>query len=63
MVNNEGDYIVEFSPFLDDEGKPVILEEKKKEPENVQQPTTPAKTDSAPAETVKPTETKAETQP
>lgn len=39
LVNNEGDYIVEFSPFLDDEGKPVILEEKKKEIENVQQPT------------------------
>lgn len=39
LVNNEGDYIVEFSPFLDDEGKPVILEDKKKEPENVQQPT------------------------
>lgn len=42
LVNNEGDYIVEFSPFLDDEGKPVILEDKKKEPENVQQPTEPA---------------------
>jgi len=39
LVNTEGDYIVEFSPFLDDEGKPVILEDKKKEPENVQQPT------------------------
>ena len=61
LVNNEGDYIVEFSPSLDDEGKPVILDENKKEPENVQQPTTPPKIDSVPAEVVQPTETKVET--
>lgn len=27
LVNQEGDYIVEFSPFLDDDGKPVVVDE------------------------------------
>jgi hypothetical protein len=31
LVDQEGDYIVEFSPFLDDEGKPVIVEDQQKE--------------------------------
>ena len=26
VVDEQGDYVVEFSPFLDDEGKPVVLE-------------------------------------
>lgn len=26
LVDKEGDYIIEFTPFLDDEGKPIILE-------------------------------------
>lgn len=26
LVDQEGDYIVEFSPFLDDEGKPIIIQ-------------------------------------
>lgn len=34
LVDKEGEYIVEFSPFLDDDGKPVILEEPKKETED-----------------------------
>lgn len=31
LVDQAGDYIIEFTPFLDDEGKPVILETNKKE--------------------------------
>lgn len=31
LVDKEGDYIIEFTPFLDDEGKPIILESSKKE--------------------------------
>lgn len=26
LVDDKGDYVVEFTPFLDDEGKPVVLE-------------------------------------
>jgi len=33
LVDSKGDYFVEFSPFLDDDGKPVILETKKAEVE------------------------------
>lgn len=33
IVNEDGDYVVEFSPFLDDEGKPVVLESEKKSEE------------------------------
>jgi len=33
LVDSKGDYVVEFSPFLDDDGKPVILETKKAEVE------------------------------
>lgn len=31
LVTKDGDYIVEFSPFLDDSGKPVVVEDAKKE--------------------------------
>lgn len=27
LVDQEGDYIVEFSPFLDDDGKPVVIDD------------------------------------
>lgn len=30
-VDIDGDYVVEFTPFLDDDGKPVVLETKKEE--------------------------------
>ena len=29
LVDLEGDYVVDFKPFLDDDGKPVVLDEKK----------------------------------
>lgn len=41
LVDQEGDYIVEFKPFLDDDGKPVILESEQQETENVPQPAPP----------------------
>lgn len=31
LVDQAGDYIIEFTPFLDDEGKPVIVENNKEE--------------------------------
>lgn len=36
LVDKDGDYVVEFSPFLDDDGKPVVVESKKLDeaPEN-----------------------------
>jgi hypothetical protein len=34
LVDQAGDYIIEFTPFLDDEGKPVVLETNKKEEDN-----------------------------
>jgi hypothetical protein len=30
LVNEEGDYVIEFSPFLDDDGKPVVVESSEK---------------------------------
>jgi hypothetical protein len=30
-VNDDGEYVVETQPFLDDDGKPIILEEEKNE--------------------------------
>lgn len=43
IVDSDGDYLFEFKPFTDDEGKPVILEDKKKEVEvNDEQPPTEA---------------------
>jgi len=50
-VDAEGDYIVDTQPFLDDEGKPVILDEDKKDEEKPVQPS-PA----TPTEEVKPSE-------
>jgi hypothetical protein len=49
LVNSDGDYIVDFKPFLDDDGKPVILEEEKPTDvtENVQK--TPESADTKPA--------------
>ena len=38
LVNSEGDYVVEFTPFLDDDGKPVVLEEKQKEVKDAPKP-------------------------
>ena len=32
-VSEEGEYEIEFSPFLDDSGNPIVLEEKTEEPE------------------------------
>ena len=29
LVDLEGDYVVDFKPFLDDDGKPVVLDENK----------------------------------
>ncbi len=34
LIDDEGDYVVESQPFLDDEGKPVILDETKEEDED-----------------------------
>lgn len=44
LVDDKGDYLVEFSPFLDDDGKPVVVENSKKEekddkPEPTSEPT------------------------
>ena len=36
LVNEEGDYVIEFSPFLDDDGKPVVLESSEKKNENTE---------------------------
>ncbi len=36
-VSEEGEYEVEFSPFLDDSGKPIVLEEKTEEPEETEE--------------------------
>jgi hypothetical protein len=49
LVNQEGDYVIEFKPFLDDEGKPVVLETKelKKEEKNE---TTDSNSNTAPKE-------------
>lgn len=47
VVDDKGVYVVEFEPFLDDEGKPIAVEnndsttETEKPPEDQQQPTTP----------------------
>lgn len=38
VVTKEGEYVVEFAPFLDDDGKPVVLEQPKTE--NEQKPET-----------------------
>ena len=40
-VDKDGEYVVEAQPFLDDDGKPVIIDEDKKD-EPTPQPTLPA---------------------
>ena len=37
-VNEEGDYVVEPEPFLDDDGKPIVLEEDKKDEKKTSEP-------------------------
>ena len=39
-VDLEGDYVVDAEPFLDDEGKPIVLETDKKEETKIDEPTT-----------------------
>ncbi len=39
-VDSEGDYVVDAEPFLDDEGKPIVLETDKKEETKIDEPTT-----------------------
>lgn len=54
-VDEEGELVVEFSPFLDDAGKPIILEDTakaSKTKESVKKPATNKKTDK-PKETAK----------
>jgi hypothetical protein len=46
-VDAEGEYVVDTQPFLDDEGKPIISDEDKKDEQ-------PAQTSPAPAEEAKP---------
>jgi len=53
LVDQAGDYIVEFSPFLDENGKPVIIEENK--PADKKEP---AENESAESKTEEPTKTK-----
>jgi hypothetical protein len=36
LVDDEGDYVVDFAPFLDDDGKPVVVESEKKQNEKTQ---------------------------
>lgn len=39
VVTKDGDYVVEFSPFLDDNGKPVLMEKPKSEEQPKPEPT------------------------
>lgn len=44
LVDSDGDYLVDFKPFLDDDGKPVVLEDKKEftnDQDKNETPTTP----------------------
>lgn len=49
-VDEQGDYVVETKPFLDDEGKPIVLEEDTKSTvgESVSTPTQPVPSTDAP---------------
>jgi hypothetical protein len=38
LVDKDGEYIVEFTPFLDDDGKPVVVEDKKDEKKTNEEP-------------------------
>jgi hypothetical protein len=46
-VDKEGDYVVETEPFLDDDGKPVVLEETKPEEAKSNDATTTTTTETA----------------
>jgi hypothetical protein len=35
IVDEQGDYVVEFSPFLDEDGKPIVIEDVKTTPEEI----------------------------
>ena len=48
LVDQEGDYIVDAEPFLDEEGKPVVLEEVKPEETKLNDTTTETKTVTEP---------------
>jgi hypothetical protein len=48
LVDQEGDYIVDAEPFLDEEGKPVVLEEAKPEETKLNDTTTEPKTVTEP---------------
>ncbi len=48
-VNKDGDYVLEFSPFLDDNGKPVVVEESKKDKETNDKQSTPQEPESSPS--------------
>jgi len=50
-VDKEGDYVVETEPFLDDDGKPVVLEETKPEETKPNDATTTTTTEAAAPET------------
>jgi hypothetical protein len=50
-VDKEGDYVVEAEPFLDDDGKPVVLEETKPEEAKSNDATTTTTTEEAAAPT------------
>jgi hypothetical protein len=48
-VDADGDYIVEQQPFLDDDGKPIIIEEMKIDVPEPAQPTQPVETEQSQA--------------
>lgn len=49
LVDDKGDYVVEFSPFLDDSGKPIILEKEESKAPEVKDEITNQKTEEQPA--------------
>ena len=50
LVDDKGDYVVEFSPFLDDSGKPIILEKEENKAPEVKDEITNQKTEEQPAD-------------
>jgi hypothetical protein len=48
-VDADGEYIVEQQPFLDDDGKPIIIEEMKIDVQEPAQPTQPVETEQSQA--------------
>lgn len=49
LVDEDGEYVVEAQPFLDDEGKPIILDETPNEPQKAQEPVENKSEDQNPA--------------